>query len=420
MKRVLIITYYWPPNGGPGVQRWLKFTKYLPAQGWQPVVYTPENPELVISDPGLQNDVPPEAEVVRRPIREPYSMYKWITGRRGEKVHTGFLSEKRVRRGRLERLAVWVRGNLFLPDARVGWVAPSIRFLRGYLREHPVDTIVSTGPPHSMHLIARALHRSSGIRWIADFRDPWTNIDFYHQLRLSRRADARHRALERSVLREADLVLAVGWTMAEELRMLGAKQVEVITNGSDPEDVPDPPAPVDRTFSLVHVGSLNAARDVPQLWHALSALVRADPEFGERFTLRFVGAVDHAVLTHIAAAGLAGKVEHLGAVDHQRAMREMQRARVLLLALNDSPNARGILTSKVFEYLAVGRPILAIGPKDGDVARVLRGADALLIDRKEVPDPEVIRALFDDARTSILASAEFARDTLTQKLAALL
>ena len=139
MKRVLIITYYWPPNGGAGVQRWLKFAKYLPASGWKPVIYTPSNPELIIADPGLERDVPKEAEVIRRPIREPYAIYKWVTGRKGEKVHAGFLNEKKARGGLLDKLAIWVRGNLFIPDARVAWVRPSIRFLTKYLGDHPVD-----------------------------------------------------------------------------------------------------------------------------------------------------------------------------------------------------------------------------------------------------------------------------------------
>ena len=378
MKRVLIVTYYWPPNGGAGVQRWLKFVKYLPQHGWQPVVYTPENPELVAEDPGLLDDVPREAEVIKRRISEPYGLYKRLTGRQAkEKVHTAFLSEEK-REGWRDRMALWVRSNFFIPDARVGWVGPSVRFLKQYLREHPVDVVVTTGPPHSMHLIGLRLKRALGIRWVADFRDPWTNIDFYRQLQLSRSADRRHRRLEAEVLREADTVVAVGWTLADELRDLGAKRVEVITNGFDPADVPDPPEAVDERFSLVHVGSLTATRNAPGLWKALAERCADDPEFAARFVLRFVGPVDHTVLDSIEKAGLADKVERIGPVDHAQAMREMQRARVLLLLLNDTANAKGILTSKLFEYLAVGRPILAVGPKDGDVARVLKPPHVLV------------------------------------------
>ena len=300
MKRLLIITYYWPPNGGAGVQRWLKFTKYLPQHGWQPVVYTPSNPEVIMPDPALEGEVPAEAEIVRYPITEPYGFYKRLTGRgKDTKVHTGFLSEEK-RQGWREDLALWVRSNLFIPDARVWWVKPSVRRLKAYLKEHPVDAVVTTGPPHSLHLIGLALKRDLGLRWIADWRDPWTNIDFYQQLKLTGWADRAHRRLERAVLREADRTIAVGWTMAAELEALGAKHVDVITNGYDPADVPTPAAAVDEAFSLVHVGSLTATRNAPGLWKALAQLCAKDPVFAAKLKLRFVGAVDHSVLASIA------------------------------------------------------------------------------------------------------------------------
>ena len=394
MRRVLIITYYWPPNGGAGVQRWLKMAKYLPPQGWQPVVYTPENPEIITADEALSKEIPAEVEVIKRPITEPYSLYKRLTGRKAdEKVHLGFLNEGKRKNWR-EDLAVWVRGNAFIPDARVWWVKPSVKFLSGYLRDHPVDAMVSTGPPHSMHLIALGLKkRFPALRWIADWRDPWTNIDFYDQLKLTAWADRKHHRLERDVVTGADVNVAVGWTMAEELKALGSRRTEVITNGYDPDDVPHPPEPVDEQYSLVHVGNLTATRDIPQLWPVLAELCRTDAEFAKRFELRFVGPVDHAVLASIERAGLSDKVTRLGSVGHAQAMHEMQRARVLLLSVNDTANAKGVLTSKVFEYLAVGRPILAFGPMDGDVARVLEGH--LLVDRRApVPDARTITALF--------------------------
>jgi glycosyltransferase involved in cell wall biosynthesis len=395
MKRVLIITYYWPPNGGAGVQRWLKMAKYLPQHGWQPVVYTPENPEIITPDEALAKEVPSEAEIIKRPITEPYTFYKRLTGRKAdEKVHLGFLNEGKKKKSWREDLAVWLRGNAFIPDARVWWVKPSVKFLAGYLRDHPVDAVVSTGPPHSMHLIALGLKkRFPHLRWIADWRDPWTNIDFYQQLKLTGWADRKHHRLEREVIAQADVNVAVGWTMAEELKVLGSRNTEVITNGFDPDDVPSPVVPVDEEYSLVHVGNMTATRDIPQLWPVLAELCRTDTDFGSKFKLRFVGPVDHGVLGSIERAGLTEKVERIGSVDHARAMREMQRARVLLLSVNDTANAKGVLTSKVFEYLAVGRPILAFGPKDGDVARVLRPPH-VLIDRSQPWDGRELEGLF--------------------------
>ena len=409
MKRVLIITYYWPP----------KMAKYLPKHGWQPVVYTPENPEIITPDEALAKEVPPEAEIIKRPINEPYTFYKRLTGRKADdKVHLGFLNEGKKKSWR-EDLAVWVRGNAFIPDARVWWVKPSVKFLTGYLEKHPVDAIVSTGPPHSMHLIALGLKkRFPHLRWIADWRDPWTNIDFYHQLKLTARADRKHHRLERVVLTTADVNVAVGWTMAAELDALGARRTEVITNGWDQADLPPPP-PVDDAYSLVHVGSMTASRDIPQLWPLLAERCRADPAFGDKLVLRFVGPVDQQVLANIERTGLANKVERVGSVDHALAMREMARARVLLLSVNDSANAKGVLTSKVFEYLATGRPILAFGPTDGDVARVL-GHGHLLVDRgEEHPNTAAITALFQRPGGGTPDKA-YAREAGAERMAELL
>ncbi|MBK6830992.1 MAG: glycosyltransferase [Flavobacteriales bacterium] len=419
MKRVLVITYYWPPNGGAGVYRWLKMSKYLPAYGWQPIIYTPANPELVADDPELLKDVSPKLEVIARPITEPFSLYKRFTGKKqDDRVQTAFLSEE-GRGGWKEDLALWVRSNFFVPDARVWWVRPSIRYLKEYLRQHPVDAIVTTGPPHSMHLIGRELKRALGVKWIADFRDPWTGIDFYQQLKLSSWADGRHRRMERSVLKEADRVITVSWSCAKDLQVIAGREVEVITNGFDPADVPSPAAAVDQVFSLVHVGSMSATRDCPGLWKALAELCANDTSFGARFKLRFIGPVDRSVLDSVRAAGLEGHVERIGRVSHHEAMVEMQRARVLLLSINDVPGSAGILTSKLFEYLSVGRPILAIGPADGDVARVLNSPH-LLVDRSQHDWSTVpLRQLFDAAPTTT-AGREYSRVELAEKMAGVL
>ncbi len=372
MKRALIIAYYWPPNAGVGVYRWLKFAKYLPQFGWQPVVYTPENPELMAVDDALLKDVPPEAEVIKAPITEPYAWYKRFTGKKSdERLQTAFLKEDGGGPTWKENLANWVRSNFFIPDARVWWVKPSVRRLEAYLKTHPVDVIITTGSPHSLHLIGRALKKRTGLPWVADFRDPWTNIDYYGQLKLTRWADAKQRRLERAVLTEADEVITVSWHWAEELKALGAKQVEVITNGFDPDDLPSPPAEVDEEWSLVHVGSISATRDVPKLWKALAERIASDADFRSRFKLRLIGGVDHTVQRSIEAAGLTPYVERIAHVPHDVAMRHMQRARALLLPVNDTPNVMGFLPAKVFEYLSAQRPILCIAPVDADIARVL-------------------------------------------------
>lgn len=419
MKRVLIITYYWPPNGGAGVYRWLKLSKLLPEHGWQPVIYTPENPEVVADDPGLLKDVRADIEVVKRPITEPFNLYKRFTGRSTkEKVQVGFLNEKK-QGGWKEDLALWVRSNFFIPDARVWWVRPSVKFLKEYLREHPVDAIVTTGPPHSMHLIGLELKRALGVKWIADFRDPWTDIDFYAQLKLTSWADAKHKRLEGEVLREADQVLTVSWHWADDLRKLGAGNVEVVTNGYDPDDLPSPPEPVDEAFSLVHIGSLSPTRNAPELWAALKMICGEDPAFAAKFKLRFVGPVDHTIAESVEHAGLGAHLERTGRVTHEEAMRHMQRARVLLLLVNDTPNLLGILPGKLFEYVSTGRPILGIGPTEGDVSRVLdRGPHAVINRPGLMEERNRIKAMFTahasepDPRWSRAAKCEQVMDAL--------
>jgi glycosyltransferase involved in cell wall biosynthesis len=420
MKRVLIISYYWPPNGGAGVYRWLKMSKYLPEHGWQPVVYTPANPEMAAEDPGLLKDVGAAVEVIKHPITEPFSLYKRFTGRRqDERVQTAFLSE-RGSGGWKEDLALWVRSNFFVPDARVWWVRPSVRHLTAYLRQHPVDAIVSTGPPHSMHLIAQGVKRATGIPWLADFRDPWTDIDYYGQLKLSKWADRRHHRMERAVLQDADAVVTVSWSWAKDLARIGGRPVEVITNGYDPADVPAPPEPVDERWSLVHVGSMSATRDMPGLWQGIATRMEHDAELRERFVLRFIGPVDHSVLESVTASGLGAHIERMGRLNHADAMRAMQRARVLLLPINDTPNSAGILPGKLYEYLSVGRPIVAVGPAQGDVARVLGGAHLLLPRDADADGVGRLRALLAYGAPPAKRDPQYDRRELAGRMGALL
>jgi glycosyltransferase involved in cell wall biosynthesis len=371
MKKVLIITYYWPPTGGAGVQRWLKFSKYLPQHGWEPVIYTPANPEAPAIDESLLRDIPRDLTVIRTPIWEPYRLYKKFTGQRtDEGIKAGFLSEKK-KPGLPERISVWIRGNLFIPDARKYWIRPSVKFLLKYLAAHPVDAMVSSGPPHSMHLIALGLRKHTTIPWLADFRDPWTGIDFYDRLMLSPRADRRHKRLEAAVLNTADRVVTVSWNWAEDLRKLGATRTEVITNGFDPDDFPSVnkvPAP---SFQLCHIGSLNRDRNPEFLWNYLGERIKSDEDFKKDLSIRFIGQTDYSVFESLGRNGLSAFAEKTNYLPHDMVLRETARARLLLLLLNNTPNVQGIIPGKLFEYLASGRPVLCIGPTGGDAARII-------------------------------------------------
>lgn len=372
-KKVLIISYYWPPSGGSGVQRWLKIVKYLNNLGWEPIVYTPENPEYPEIDTTLLSDIPASLKVLKQPIWEPYHFYKMLVGlKKDDKIGAGFMSEKK-KIGITEKISVWLRGNLFIPDARMLWIKPSVKFLSHYIDQEPgIKAIISTGPPHSMHLIAQRLHQRTGIPWLADFCDPWTSIDFYNQLQLTYFADKKHRRLERNVLQSATKVVVVTRTMASEFEQLYPRKYDIVTNGFDHADINLlRNEPADTKFSLSHIGSLVPSRNPAILWKTLQLMVNKDLEFANDLEIKLVGKVDHSILEAIECAGLTSFVRRINYLPHDKALEETRKSRVLLLLINQTPNAKGILTGKLFEYLAVKKPILCIGPCDGDVAEVL-------------------------------------------------
>jgi glycosyltransferase involved in cell wall biosynthesis len=373
MKRVLIITYYWPPSGGAGVQRWLKFVKYLPSYGWHPIVYTPLNPEMPVRDETLVSEIPATVTVLKRPISEPYRFYKWLAGRK-ENISTGFLSETKTR-GWKEKLSVWIRGNLFIPDARQWWIKPSVNFLTGWLADNQTDVIVSTGPPHSMHLIALEVKQKAGVTWLADFRDPWTGIDFYNELMLTKAADRKHRQMEKQVLQTANAVVAISHHLRSELinksQLTDHSHFYVIPNGYDPADFESEAPQVSVRFRLVHAGTLVRTRNPHTLWNVLADLINHQPGLKDDLEIMLAGQVDFSVMESIRQYGLESFLNRPGYLTHRQVIECIRTAQVLLLVLNDAPNAKGILTGKLFEYLAAGRPILCIGPEEGEAAQII-------------------------------------------------
>ncbi len=374
MKRVLIISYYWPPAGGSGVQRWVKFAKYFPALGWQPVIYTPDNPEMIAKDDALGADVPPEAEVIRRKIVEPYGIYRSLFGRKGggtsevNPIHGG-------KKSLAARLSLFVRANAFIPDPRCLWIRPSVRFLKQYLQAHPVDAIVSTGPPQSMHLIARGVARATGIPWVADFRDAWTKMFYYKHLPLTRWADALHRRQERSVLDEATRVVSVSPREQRDFQAMTRNTVFLLTNGYDPDDYAATFTP-DGCFNVTHTGLFAADGNSEALWRVLAAKKAADPAFAQALRIRFSGKTDAAVFASIRASGLGDCLVDNGYCSHPAAVAEQRGASVLLISLRREPEYASALPGKVFEYLASRRPVLGVGQPDSVMAEVVRGAGA--------------------------------------------
>ncbi len=377
-RKVLIITYYWPPSGGAGVQRWLKFAKYLPEFGWEPVIYTPLNPEAPAIDASLERDVDEKLRIIRRPIFEPYSFYKKFTGKKGA-INAGFLTEDASGKKTFkEKVSIWIRGNLFIPDARVFWVRPSIRYLSKIIRSEGIETIVSTGPPHSMHLIALGLKKRHKIRWIADFRDPWTNIDFYKDLMLTSFADGLHKKLEKRTLQLADEVICIGQTMAKEFEKISGRNIHVVTNGFDDEDFThtDSNDITKDQFVILHLGSVNKDRNHQVFFKSISDLCVEKKDFNDKLKLIFVGKLDFVVIEDIEKFGLKDKTEIVSYVPHNEVSRYLEKADILYLPFNNTPNSKGVLTGKFFEYLAARKPIAAIGNIDGDANQILRATKA--------------------------------------------
>jgi glycosyltransferase involved in cell wall biosynthesis len=372
-KKFLLITYYWPPAGGAGVMRWAKMSKYISEYGWEPVIYTPSNGETGMHDLSLLEQVPKDIAIVTTPIWEPYALYKMLLGRSSkEKLYSGFINEKK-KASFGQRLSVFIRGNFFIPDARMFWIKPSVRFLKKYLKDHPVDAIVSTGPPHSMHLIALKVHQATGIPWVADFRDPWTNIDFYKDLQLTSWADKKHHRLEMEVLKNSSRITTVTWRSRDEFAEQSKRtDIEVIPNGFDEADFPQrDDVQLDTAFTLVHIGSMNKDRNPMVLWKALQKALSQSPDLKDHLRIKLVGIVDFAVRNSIQEANLQPYTQLDEYVLHKEAVLLQQRAQVNLLVINNTPNARTIIPGKLYEYLGSKRPIIATGPLDSDSAKVI-------------------------------------------------
>lgn len=370
MKRLLIITYYWPPTGGSGVQRWVKFSKYLPQFDWQPVIYTPLNPERLATDESLLGDIPSCAELIKTPIHEPYELYRLLTGSSASKEVNPI--SKSSKKSLKSRVSMWLRGNLFIPDPRVSWVAPSVRYLKKYLREHPVDAVVTTGPPHSMHLIGLGLKKAMGVKWIADFRDPWTEMFYYKHLSLTKASDRKHHRLEQQVLDSCDRVIAVSPPVRDDFAARTSTPVSLITNGYDEEDIPaEGTVEYSEKFRIVHTGLFAADGNPVELWQALGQRCKTDPDFRSRLQIRLCGKTDPQIKQSLDLAGLEGLYEDLGYLPHDKVVREQRAASVLLLPLRREAEYAKVLPGKIFEYMASLRPVLGIGQCDGAAAKLL-------------------------------------------------
>ncbi len=369
MKKVLIITYYWPPAGGPGVQRWLKFVKYLRDFDVEPVVYIPENPSYPIIDNSLEDQVPGNIKIIKKEIFEPYSIAEIFSKKDTETISSGIIS-KEENQSALQKTMLFIRGNFFIPDARKFWIKPSVKFLEKELKNDDYHAIITTGPPHSLHLIGLKLKKDLDLKWIADFRDPWTQIGYHEKLKLTETARKKHESLESEVLNTADHIITTSFTTRDEFTSKTQKPISVITNGYD-IDVNEKPIN-SSGFKIAHVGSLLSGRNPIVLWKVIAELVTEDEEFKNHFSLILAGKISEEVEESIIEYGLQSFLKKEGYVNHSQAVQIQRDSSLLLLIEIDSEETRGIIPGKLFEYLSSRKPILAIGPEKWDAERIIK------------------------------------------------
>ncbi|MEL6811281.1 MAG: glycosyltransferase family 4 protein [Bacteroidota bacterium] len=371
-KRVLLICYYWPPAGGPGVQRWLKFVKYFREFGVDPVVFVPENPHYPMIDESFAAEVPSEVEILKLPIKEPYRFATWFSRKKTKAMSSGIISEKNP--SLLEKLLLFVRGNLFIPDARIGWVKPAVAYLKKYLDDSDIQTVITTGPPHSLHLIGKRLQADLGLQWIADFRDPWTTIHYHRSLRLTRASREKHKRMEREVLTLADAIVVTSPNTKKEFSEITNTPITVITNGFDASEIFE--RVPDDTFTLVHVGSLLSNRNPIPLWKVLSELCTERTDFKDALSIKLVGAVGDEIKESLQEFELKELASIPGYVSHSEALKIQQNAQVLLLIEMDRPETAAIIPGKLFEYLKARRPIIAMGPEGSDISAIIEETES--------------------------------------------
>ncbi|WP_353101477.1 glycosyltransferase family 4 protein [Myroides odoratus] len=424
-KKVLIICYYWPPAGGPGVQRWLKFVKYLPDFNIEPIVYVPDGANYPLIDAQLEQEVDPSITILRHKIKEPYGLAKKLAGQRAQTMSSGMIPQVR-NQSKWDKLLLWIRGNMFIPDARIGWVKPSVAYLKDYLKQHPdIDTIITTGPPHSVHLIGLALKKKLNVKWFADFRDPWTTIGYHKELKLSDQAKEKHIALEREVLNTADQLIVTSKTTRKEFETKTDKPIAIITNGYDVVHLGK--IPLDEKFTLAHIGSFLSNRNPRVLWKAISELRRENQAFKEAFELKLIGKISEDILHTLEEFKLLECTDNRGYVENQEALRQMRASQVLLLVEIDSDDTRAIIPGKLFEYMAAERPILAIGPEESDFFEIIQqtnvGRNALYSEKDKIR--EILMQYFEQyqkkqLQVHAMGLQYFGRKRLTERLVSVL
>lgn len=374
MKKVLIITYYWPPAGGAGVQRVLKFAKYLPQFGWQPIILTVDNPDCPVIDETLLKDIPAECKVYKTKAIEPFELYKKLTGKdKNYKIPSDVIT-KSTNLSLTERISKWIRINLFIPDAKIGWKYFAVKEGLKIIKNEKVDLIFSTSPPHTVQLIAKKLAKLTKLKWIADFRDPWLEIVHYQNLKRNFLTKIIDKNLEKKVLHNADSIITISDDIINLFKSkIGEKKYFIIPNGYDETDFQQIEKSKNDIFTIAYTGVITKTR-IPYVF--LSALKRFVAE-NHITNIKFIiaGKTCNEFVSQVKKFNLENFVEGKGFLPHHESTNILQNADVLLLIIDDVPNNKGFLTGKIFEYLGSKKPIFAVGPVDGNANEIIIEAD---------------------------------------------
>ncbi len=422
-RKVFIVSYYWPPAGGQGVQRWLKFATYLPSLGFDVTVIIPENPDYPVIDKSLEKEIPQEVEIIKVPIAEPSRWASKLSRKRTKNLQQGIIEKQKP--GTLQQIMLWLRGNLFIPDARVGWKKAVVKRMSTEIKQNSNAILITTGPPHSVHLAGMDLKsRHSSLKWVADFRDPWTTIGYHKDLRLGKRAAARHKELESQVLQAADEIIVTSHPTKTEFKALTTKPIHVITNGYDVQVNKSESQP-DGAFSLAHVGTLLSDRNPIVLWESLQELCVENPRFSASLEIVLAGKVSPSIVESLKLYDLYDRVVEMGYLPHDQSYELMKNAQALLLIEIDTAETKAIIPGKLFEYLASRRPIVAIGPAGGDIATIIKDTATgsfFTYHEKTAIKNEIMRLydLFEQGDNNIVGNeliTNYTRESLTIRLA---
>lgn len=375
-KKVLLITYYWPPCGGVGVLRNLKFVKYLRNFGWEPIVYTVKNPSYPFLDSQNENEIPDGITVLKGNILEPLGLFKKVSGRKKTDPLQNITATTSSKKSWIDDWGIWIRGNFFIPDARALWIRPSVRFLSKYLNDNSIDAILTDGPPHTNTVIGMRLSQKFNIPWLADFQDPWTQVDYYKLMKIGNSADKKHQALEHEVFQTANKITIASPSWKRNIEEIGAKNVDVIYYGYDEADFKDFQKKKNNYFNIFHAGLLGNDRNISCFFEVVREILEGEPALKNIIRIDFAGEVDFSNNSAVKINGLEDITTFHGMVPRKKVIDFYENSNLLLLPINQADNAQGRIPGKLFEYLRTFTSILVFGPSNSDVKQIVESKNA--------------------------------------------